>query len=316
MTAETIRNLEGLLKSKEELMKMKETGMEKLTMAIKERKKVHEQLAVILKSIRHSEEEIKKLQDENKSQMIEMVSVLERSGSNVAGVQDVPAKKELYFSQLMSIVEGSNVEDTVDTLKQKMSKSIELYGEKQRESMAISSEYEYRKNVKIAVHLFDENDRRIPTVPFLENGFRFQPLCPSLTRSEIQQDSILVSHAVFTLLKHQNIQLKREEPAAASAIKGEPQTVVPIKSQQPCQSLVRSLPVRPVNEFVLDNLSIFKFRIFQSGNLKGEIVVRPELANFRNCDFLQKLGEFCFKTPKVFCSEIDKVILKTLLKFE
>jgi hypothetical protein len=308
MTAETIRNLEGLLKSKEELMKMKETGMEKLTMALEERIKVHEQLALILKSIQHSEEEIKKLQDENYSQKIEMVSLLERSGSNAGGVQDVPAKKELFFSQLMEIVEGSTAEDTVDTLKQKMKKSIELYDQKRCESMSISSEYEYQKKVKISVHLFDENERRIPTVPWLEDGFRFQPLSPSLTGSEIQQDSILVSHAVFSLLKHQKIELKREEPAAASAIMEEPQTVFPLKSQQPCQSLVRSLPVRPMNEFVLDNLSIFKFRIFQSGNLKGEIVVRPELANFRNCDFLQKLGEFCFKTQKVFCSEIDKVI--------
>ena len=270
-------------------MKMKEAGMEKLTTAVEERVKVHEQLAVILKSIQRSEEEIKKLQDENKSQMIEMVSVLERSGSNAGGVQDVPAKKELYFSQLMSIVEGSNVEDTVDTLKQKMSKSIELYGEKQRESMAISSEYEYRKNVKIAVHLFDENVRRIPTVPFLENGLRSQPISPSVTGSEIQQDSLLVSHAVFSLLKHQKIELEREEPTYLSL----PSTV------------------RPINKFVLDNLSIFKFRIFHSGYLQEEIFIRPELSNFKNCDFLQKLGEFCFKSQQVFCSKIDEVTKKT-----
>jgi hypothetical protein len=310
-------------------MKMKKTGMEKLTMAIEERKIVKKQLALILKSIRHSEEEIMKLQDENNSQMIEMVSVLERSRSKAVGVKDVPAKKELFFSQLMSIVEGSTAEDNVDTLKRKMEKSIELYGEKQCESMAINSEYKLRKKIKIAVHLFDENDRRIPTVPFLENGFRFQPLSPSLTGSEIQQDSILVSHAVFSLLKHQKIELKREEPAAASAIMEEPQTVVPSqkkrkmsakkeKSQQPIQSLVQSLPftVRPINKFVLDNLSIFKFRIYHCGNLQEEMVVRLELSNFKNCDFLQKLGEFCFKSQQVFCSTIDKVTKNKLMKFE
>jgi hypothetical protein len=311
MTAETIRNLEGLLKSKEELMKMKKTGMEKLALAIEERKKVHEQLALILKSIRHSEEEIIILQDENYSQMIEMVSVLERSGSNAGGVQDVPVKKELFFSQLMSIVEGSTAEDNVDTLKRKMEKSIELYGEKQCESMAINSEYKLRKKIKIAVHLFDENDRRIPTVPFLENGFRFQPLSPSLSGSEIQQDSILVSHAVFSLLKHQKIQLQREEPTASA--------------QQPCQSSFLSLPstVRPINKFVLDNSSIFMFRIFHSGYLEGEIVIRPVLTNSKVCDFVQKLGEFCFKTPQVFCSTtssthqlIGKVIKNKLIKFK
>jgi hypothetical protein len=293
MTPDTIRNLEGLLKSKEELMKMKKTGMEKLTMAIEERKIVKKQLALILKSIRHSEEEIMKLQDENNSQMIEMVSVLERSRSKAVGVKDVPEKKELFFSQLMSIVEGSTAEDNVDTLKQKMKKSIELYDQKRRESMALSSEYKFRKKVKIGVLFFDENDRRIQTVPFLENGLRSQPL-PSLTGSEIQQDSLLMSHAVFTLLKHQKIQLEREEPTASA--------------QQTCQSLPST--VRPINKFVLDNLSIFKFRIYHCGNLQEEMVVRLELSNFKNCDFLQKLGEFCFKSQKVFCSKIDEVTKK------
>jgi hypothetical protein len=185
-------------------------------------------------------------------------------------------------------------ENGKDTLKRKMEKSIELYDEKRCESMAISSEYKFPKKVKIAIHLFDENNRRIPTVPLLQNGFRFQPLSPSLTGSEIQQDSLLVSHAVFSLRKDQKIQLEREEPASA---------------QQPCQSSVQSLPstVGPMNKFVLDNSSIFKFRIFRSGYLLEEMVVRPELSNFKNCDFVQKLGEFCFKTQKVFCSTITKV---------
>jgi hypothetical protein len=178
-------------------------------------------------------------------------------------------------------------ENGKDKLKRKMEKSIELY-DKQCED-------DFRKKVKIAIHLFDENDRRIPTGPLLENGFRLQSLCPSLTGSKIQQDSLLVSHAVFSLLKDQKIQLLREKLTASA--------------QQPCQSSFLSLPstVGPMNKFVLDNLSIFKFRIFRSGFLLEEIVVRPELSNFTNCDFLQKLGEFCFKTPQVFCSKIAKV---------
>ena len=201
MTADTIRSLEGLLKLKEEILKMKDTGTNQLAMAIGERQKVQEQLSLILKSIQHSEEEIKKLQDENNFQMIQMVSVLERSGSNDGGVQDVPAKKELFFSELMSLVDGSTTEDTPETLKQKMQKSIELYEKNFNEASAIGSEYEFRKKVKIGIRLFDENDRRIPTVPVLENGFRCQPLSPALKGSQIRQDSLLVSHAVFSLLR-------------------------------------------------------------------------------------------------------------------
>ena len=179
------------------------------------------------------------------------------------------------------------------TLKRKIEKLLELY-DKQRED-------DFRKKVKIAIHLFDENDRPMPIVPLLENGFRLQPLSPSVTGSEIQQDSLLVSHAVFTLLKHQKTQLKREEPASPSA-------------QQPCQSSFLSLPstVRPINKFVLDNSSIFMFRIFHSGYLEGEIVIRPVLTNSNLCDFVQKLGEFCFKTQKVFCSKIDEVTKKNI----
>ena len=44
---------------KDELLKMKDTETIKLTMAIQERKKVEEQLALILKAIQNSEKEIK-----------------------------------------------------------------------------------------------------------------------------------------------------------------------------------------------------------------------------------------------------------------
>jgi hypothetical protein len=77
-------------------------------------------------------------------------------------------------------------ENGKDTLKRKMEKSIELYDEKQCESTAISSEYEFRNKVKIAIRLFDENDRRISTVPWLEEGFRFQPLSSALKGSRLK----------------------------------------------------------------------------------------------------------------------------------
>jgi hypothetical protein len=161
-------------------------------------------------------------------------------------------------------------ENGKDTLKRKMEKSIELYDEKQCESMAISSEYEFRKKVKIAIRLFDENDRRIPTVPWLENGFR--------TGCEIQK---AVSHAVFSLLKNQKIQLKREEPQFA-------------------------MPTIPVNQFVLGESSIFIMKLLQSGSLKGEIRIRP-LPTFHP-EFLKQLGKFCYKFPKIFFTTVNKVI--------
>ena len=112
MTANAIKNMEALFNLKEELLKMKDTGTNQLAMAIQERRKVQEQLALIMKSVQCSIEEVQKLQDENNLRLTEWISILERSGSNAGGSHNVPAKKVLFFSELMAIVEGSTVEDT------------------------------------------------------------------------------------------------------------------------------------------------------------------------------------------------------------
>jgi hypothetical protein len=178
--------------------------------------------------------------------------------------------------------------------------------------MAIVSEYEFRKKVKIAVHLFDENDRPMPTVPWLEKGFRFQPLCPTLKESQIRQDSLLVSHAVFSLLQWQQIDLKREVPA--STVMGVPQIQTVLNNEQQastantCKSVVvsSSISASSANKFLLNGFSTFTLKMFQSGDLKAEIVIRPDYT-FGQSEFMQKLGEFCFGTQQVFGGKIKTV---------
>jgi hypothetical protein len=316
MTADTIKNLESLLKLKEELLKMKDIGTNKLAMAIQERRKVQEQLALIKKSVQSSEEEVQKLQDDNNLRLAEWISILEGSGSK-DGAQDGQPKKELFFSEMMSLVDGSTEEDTTETLKEKMEKLIELYERNYCEATAIASEYELRKKLKIAVHLFDENDRRIPTVPWLEEGFRFQPLCPALKGSQVRQDSQLLSHAVFSLLERQKISLKNElRPKTASAVISPALSPSALQNEHQKRTMVAakilsvSLPVSvPANgtKFVLGQSSVFILRWFQSGSLKGEICIRP-VPTF-HLDFVQKLGEFCYKSPKVFCNSVDQVTI-------
>ncbi len=300
MTADVIRNLEALLKLKEELMKMKNVGTNQLTMAIQERQKVHEQLALVMKAIQFSENEIKKLQAENSFQIAQMVSVLERNKLKT-DFQDGKPKKELYFSELMSLVEGSTADDTADTLKQKMTKSVELYEQKFHEANALVSEYELRNKMKISVHLFDENDRPIPTCSWLEKGFRYQPITPALKVPQNHQDSVLLSHIIFSALKRQKIPLKCvQQPTNAS-------TSSTTISLPPCVSASTS-------KFVLGISSLFILRLFQSGSPKGEIHIRPTLT-FHPA-FLQNLGEFCFKSPKKFGSNIDKVNIITRIRLD
>jgi hypothetical protein len=285
-------------------------------MAIQERRKVQEQLALIKKSVQSSEEEVQKLQDDNNLRLAEWISILEGSGSKDCA-QDGQPKKELFFSELMSLVDGSTEEDTTETLKEKMEKLIELYERNYCGATAIASEYELRKKLKIAVHLFDENDRRIPTVPWLEEGFRFQPLCPALKGSQVRQDSQLLSHAVFSLLERQKISLKNElrpktasaaiSPALSpSALKKEPQKRATVAAKILSVSLPVSVPANGT-KFVLGQSSVFILRWFQSGSLKGEICIRP-VPTF-HLDFVQKLGEFCYKSPKVFCNSVDQVTI-------
>jgi hypothetical protein len=298
MTADTIKNLESLLKLKEELLKMKDIGTNKLAMAIQERRKVQEQLALIKKSVQSSEEEVQKLQDDNNLRLAEWISILEGSGSK-DGAQDGQPKKELFFSEMMSLVDGSTEEDTTETLKEKMEKLIELYERNYCEATAIASEYELRKKLKIAVHLLDENDRRIPTVPWLEEGFRLQPLCPVLKGSQVRQNSLLLSHAVFSLL--QNNVCNREEPTSAMVEtdgKGEKPT--------PVVQLPPSIPLTSTKKFVLNASSFFILRMYQSGTLIGKIFIRP-VHMFEHCDFTRQLGEICFQTQKVFCGTASKV---------
>jgi hypothetical protein len=200
-------------------------------------------------------------------------------------------------------------ENGKETLKRKMEKSIELYDEKQCESMAISSEYKFRKKVKIAIRLFDENDRRIPTVPWLEEGFRFLPLSSALKGSrlkgsQIQQDSLLVSHAVYSLLQSWKIHLKVQQgPAVPSPppisvvanVEKKKDNKGALNSSATSSSLPSAISTNTDN-FVLDQSSTFIVRLNQFGTLKGEIYIRPAL-NFEHPDFITKLGEFCFQIP-------------------
>lgn len=324
MTINTIKNLESLLKLKEELLAMKDSGTNKLAMAIQERQKVQEQLALIMKSIQCSGEEVQKLQDENNLRMTEMVSVLERNGSKTDS-QVVPEKKSLFFSELMSLVDGSTADDTTETLKQKMTTLVEMHEQQLCEATAVASEYDFRRKLKITVHLYDENDQPIPTLPLLEKGFSFQPLIPSPKGNSIRQDSILLSHAVFSLLQRQKIPLNIKEPqesagasnssstsVAAKDAKKKPKTIT--KKEKKIKSAIKSSPVTlPPNvfpsssKFVLTPSSVFILRLFQSGSPKGEIRFNPMLRLTWITELVQKLGEFCFQSQKIFCNTIDKV---------
>ena len=77
-------------------------------------------------------------------------------------------------------------------------------------------------------------------------------------------------------------------------------------SDQPA-TCIFATPTIPVNnQFVLGESSIFILKLLQSGSLKGEIRIRP-LTTFHP-EFMQQLGKFCYKFPKMFSTAVNKVI--------
>ena len=281
---------------------MRDTGTNKLALAIEKHKEVEEHLDLVIKSIRCAEEEATKCQDENNLCLAGLISLLEtnaRLGSKSFSIDNEtpPSEKDFVLSELVSLMEGFTSNDTAEMLTKKMTESIELYEQKLVAATAVASKFELRQKTKIQVHLSDERYRPIPTCSWLEEGFRFKSLDPSLNEPQIKQDSLLLSHSVFSALEHQKIPLsvQSQKTSTASAL---PSCDIPTTPMPPT--------VSGKIKFALGNLSAkFILRLFQSGRLKGEIHIRP--APTFHPEFVQKLGDFCYKSPKNFSSTVDKV---------
>ena len=247
-----------------------------MALAIQKRKQVQEQLSLIMKSIKVAEDEVKILQDENNLRLTEMITILERNKST-----------SKLFPE----------DDTPEIIKQKMARSAQLYEQMLKEATDVAAEYDLRQKIKISVSLHNEHQQPIPTCQWLEKGFSFDPVISSVASMGplFRRDLLLISHAVFSFLRWQNINLKSVQQQQPTSHASNSST----NTNRPARSL------SPASKFVLDQSSIFILKLFQSGTPKGEIHIRP-LPTFHPI-FLQKLGEFCYKSPKNFCRSVEKV---------
>jgi hypothetical protein len=207
-----------------------------------------------------------------------------------------------------------------------------MFEEQFQEATAKASEYEFQNNTKIKIILLDELDQPIPTFPLLEGGFCLAK--KKKLNTSVRQDLNLLSHLVFSLLRKQKISTKAEACAVPSASQGTDPVVFaksaldntksgvnkalsffldsesfafPFDSpftSGPSGELNSAIPLPLSNKFILGQ-SIFIFRLFQSGVLKGEIHIQPVITF--HPDFMNILGINCFKTPKHFCNSIEKV---------
>ena len=310
MTADAIRNLDALLNLKEELLKMKDRKTDNLTKAIEKRMQVQEKLSVVMASIKAAENNVKRLQEENNVCLAEIISILEQINNptiQADGLKTEDNMKDLFLTDLMDLVdESSPDDDTAEILRLKMVKSVELSEQKLNEAMVLASEYDFQETMKIVIQLFDGEDRPITTGKWLEiNGFRFQPVSPSLMSSQIWQELVLISHVITSFLRRQHVKLVSTQTATsntASLVTAATEDTA-ISLQSSSQALVRS-PVPSKNIFVLT--------LFQSNIQIGEVHIQP-LPTFHP-EFVQKLGNFCNKNLRIFCDNIAKVYIKILYK--
>lgn len=340
MTDDTVKNLEAFLSLKEELQTMKNTGTDKLAMAIQKRKEIQEHLDFLIKSLTATMEEIQEFQDENNLIMTEMVSTLEGNVLMPGPAEAGNETKDFFLSELLSIVGDSKQDDTAETLKVKLNKSAELCEQNLLKATASASEYELCKKMRITVNLYDEEDRRIPTCSWFDDGFRLLKKNGSDGLNNagalVRQDLILLSHVVFSLLRKKKVNLKSEQDASSSGqqsnlpvpsipdsatigktlgtklpslFSNSPTSNLPLPSTSSITNVVETqhpkvpLPVA-VTSFALGH-SIFIMRLAQRGITKGEIHIQP-VTTFHP-DFMTSLGNFCFQSPKVFCLTNVKV---------
>ena len=319
MTASTVRNMEVFLSLKEELQTMKNKGQDKLAVAIQKRKEIEEHLNLLITTVKATMEEIQDLQDENNLLMTELVSMLDSNSK-----EDTEETKD-FLSELNSIVCNSSPDDSIETLKLKLKKSTDLCETNLQVATATASHYERCKKIRISVHLFDEEDRPMPTCNWLEDGFRLMNKdgtdgLPN-TEQNVRQDLMLISHTVFSLLKKKNVGLG-QQVGGATALKSKVVSLQLAKSLPslldadvalPSTSLLPARVPTPLGtDFVLGE-SIFIFRLAHSSVPTAEMHIRP-VTNFYP-EFINKLGRFCYKCPRTFAITIEKVIQVAVIKF-
>lgn len=279
LTSETVKKMEGMIAERAELLKLKDQGMEKLAQIIQKRRLIEERLSLVMKSIRFAEEEVKKLQDDNNFKLTKAISILDLNKQPVSASTSEMRQEEkddLFISKLISMIEGCSVDDTTEILKDKMNRTLDIYSENLEEATSTVSRYDILEKTKIAV-LLNNNATERPTLTLTFNE-----------NNQSEQDVILLSHAILSLLDRKKLlqtTLKNLKPNRNVIDSG--------------SGSVISSAIQP-NSFVLGQ-SIFILKIHKPGDVIGESIWIQPVITFNN-EFVQKLGTYCYKSPKTLNS--------------
>ena len=359
MTLHTMKNIEAFIGLQEEFKKMNEEGTDKLAMALEKRKEIKKHLDMLVTSVNVTLDEIHGLQDQNNLEMAELAaSIAKELPKAAASATDDPGKdlKELFLFDLKSLGENFSYEDTTETLKLKVGKSLASGEEKLSAATSEALKFKEHKKLKIMINLLDENDQMVPTCSWLQDGFRLlyadgKDGLGCMSREGRKKLSLL-SYLVYSIIQKQKQELTSQ---TTPRVVNSSLTPVPVNLMDQatkessleatntdvarnssragvysCESLYRNhssssqpLPTSPVsllaapvsrsysfNESSFNfGQSVFILRVFNNLVPFGEIHIRPTTI-FQGphfVPFVKELGNFCFKSPKIFSRTISKV---------
>lgn len=288
---------------------MKEQGQNNLALAIEKRKEIQAYLTQLSLSLNMALAEVNQQEDENNTQLMEMVSLLESSSSHLNSI--VPAQKisrgheDPLLSELISFVDDSKPEDSLETLKEKMKKSIKVSEQRLATATAMASKLQNQKKSKISIRVTDSKNNPVPMWDLLTSGFNIY-WAGETSLTPTRRDFMLLSYIVFSIQKRG--QSKHGNSFETGAPLKSDKPVVPLDSQTSFQipeCSTKNVPaVIPVEQFSKDNL-MFVISVRRNGAIKGEIHIKLS----PSCDslFSQQLSKNCFRSPKPVGDKIGKV---------
>lgn len=300
MTTTTVKHLDDFFSLKKDFQLKKDKQLNKLSIGVGMRKNIDEDLSLFKELATTVKIEIEKLRDENNIHLKEL--------KNLNDSLD----KGDFLPELANFVKDSTCGDTIDTLILNLNKCRELCENKLQETFKSVSELKFCSETKIAIHLYDQDNRPIPTFDSFEEGFR---ILGSLTKgrhrsskatNRNQQDFKLISHLIYSIMEKVNRSVDQFTPqgiAETSAVSLAMENI-----PAPSFSLPPEMPVLP--NFLLGQ-SVFYLWLLQSNKPIGAICIRP--VPMFNPAFVQKLGDYCFHSPMTFSNKISKVCIQNAL---
>lgn len=166
-------------------------------MAIQKRKQIQSHLCQVSKSLEMALNDVKQQQDNNNLLLVEMASLMDSSANLNPPIKRNPATDPL-LDELIQLVDGSDPDDSLETLREKMAKSIDSGRKRLAAAESAAKKLIRQRKTRIAVRLTDEKNHPVAAWGLMEQGFNTHwPEETSLTPTK--RDFLILSHTVFSI---------------------------------------------------------------------------------------------------------------------